>query len=566
MFKGMKIGTKINMIFLAILLIFAVVVGFIASVQIKGGIEEQIHAKVDAENKLGYRYLDQTYPGDWKVIDGELYKGQHKISGNEEFVDSVKEMTNSEVTIFLGDERVSTTVTNEKGERQIHTKASAEVIEAVLEKGNSYHAEADVRGVIHVSKYTPIKDAQGEVIGMWFIGYPNSSIKETTNAFVKMLLILIGVLVLLSFIVIFFFSRNLRNRIEKVVHVSDRIANGDITVSHVISKSRDEIGQLGTSINTMIDHLKNLIHQVTNVSETVNRQSAQLAQASNEVVAGSEEISATMQELSAGAESQANHAENLVYAMESFALKIDEANEKGEQVQSSSQKVLKMTAEGYELMENSTEQMGTIDRIVRNAVDNVQELDRQSQNITELVVVIEDIANQTNLLALNAAIEAASAGEHGQGFAVVAEEVRKLAEEVSNSITNITKIVTNIQEETKFISESLQQGYEEVERGTNQIKETGETFKEISIAVEEMTKHIQIVTNNLAEITGESQEMNGFIQEVASISEESSAGIEQTSAASQQTSGAMEEVSNSSGELAKLAEQLNELVQQFKVS
>src|SRR5699024_3137957 len=110
--------------------------------------------------------------------------------------------------------------------------------------------------------------------------------------------------------------------------------------------------------------------------------------------------------------------------------------------------------EGYQLMEKSTNQMNTINDIVRNAVDNVQSLDEQSQKISELVAVIEDIAEQTNLLALNAAIEAARAGEHGQGFAVVANEVRMLAEGVAVSVTDITDIVNSIQHESSEVAES----------------------------------------------------------------------------------------------------------------
>src|SRR5690606_7168409 len=199
-------------------------------------------------------------------------------------------------------------------------------------------------------------------------------------------------------------------------------------------------------------------------------------------------------------------------------------------------------------------------KIVQESVEKVKGLDSQSQDISKLVSVINDIADQTNLLALNAAIEAARAGEHGRGFAVVADEVRKLAEQVSVSVSDITEIVASIQRESTNVVQSLQLGYEEVAKGATQVKTTGDTFAEIDRAIGEMVSNIQIITSNLATMSNDSQEISATIQEIASISEESAAGVEQTSASTQQTSSIMEEIAKSSKDLSIVSEELNELV------
>ena len=385
---------------------------------------------------------------------------------------------------------------------------------------------------------------------------------KTTLSITKGLIILVAVL---SMFIAFFTSNSISKPIRLVMNRMGLIADGDLSNEPLETKLSDEIGQLVVATNEMSLNTRNLLNEINDVSGTVSSQSEELTQSAGEVKAGTEQIAITMEDLATGTESQADNASNLSFLMESFVTKVMDANENGEHIQQSSNTVLEMTDEGRQLMESSTKQMAVIDQIVHDAVQKVEGLDEHSQQISELVSVIQDIAAQTNLLALNAAIEAARAGEHGKGFSVVAEEVKKLAEQSSESVTNITQIVDRIQSESSLVAASLQEGYKDVEQGTEQIKTTGETFAMISAAVIEMVDRIQIVSNNLSDIAANSQEMSGSIQEIAAISEESAAGVEQTSASSEQASSAMEEVANSSSDLANLAEELNKLVQQFKL-
>ncbi|MFT4414374.1 methyl-accepting chemotaxis protein [Fredinandcohnia humi] len=389
--------------------------------------------------------------------------------------------------------------------------------------------------------------------------------KASAAAALLNLLISVGIALLLGVALTVIISRMISRNLNRVVEVSTQIANGDLSVQEITYSGKDEIGRIALAMNSMSTNLREMIKKISDISQTVNTQSEELTQSANEVTAGSQQVATTMQELSIGSENQANTASELALAMESFSSKVEEANKNGEHIYHSSNKVIGMTEEGNRLMDSSIEQMTKIDRIVQDSVRKVQELDTQSQQISKLVSVIKDIADQTNLLALNAAIEAARAGEHGRGFAVVADEVRKLAEQVSLSVTDITGIVGNIQRESNDVTESLQTGYEEVARGTSQIRTTGETFIEIKNAVNEMVSSIQVVSDNLSAITTSSMEMNKSIDDIASVSEEAAAGVEQTAASIQQTSSSMQEVANSSEHLAALAEELNELVSQFKL-
>ncbi|PKR77677.1 methyl-accepting chemotaxis protein [Halalkalibacillus sediminis] len=398
--------------------------------------------------------------------------------------------------------------------------------------------------------------------------YINSFITDILDWNVGVYINTIVSLLVTSLIIMLFVRFIITNPIKKIINSVAETTEGDLT-AEINHKSSDELGQLVDAVNTMQQTLRNnigkMVEEVGKVSDEVSEQSVELQRSANEVKEGSTQVASTMQELSAGAESQAENASDLSSVMMTFTDNVKDANENGKKIQQSSGEVLQLTDEGSLLMKASVEQMSTIEGIVKESVKKVQGLDTQSKEISKLVNVINDIAEQTNLLALNAAIEAARAGEHGKGFAVVADEVRKLAEQVSGSVTDISEIVERIQSESSLVVDSLQSGYAEVENGTGQIKSTGEKFEGIELSVKDMVVGIEEVTNSLTVILRNSEDMTASIQEIASISEESAAGIEETSASTEQTTSAMEEVVSSSTVLAELANNLNIKVRQFKV-
>ncbi|MFT9819474.1 methyl-accepting chemotaxis protein [Lysinibacillus sp. NPDC056185] len=359
------------------------------------------------------------------------------------------------------------------------------------------------------------------------------------------------------------------NKISKPITIVSKrmseLADGNLQHEPLPIIHRDEVGQLKLSANNMSEKLKQMISSIHAVSETVAASSEELAQSSNEVQSGTEQITVTMQELASGTETQASTAGDLAETMTSFQRSIHETTQEGIELTAHSNLVQELTTTGKGLMAQSTQQMATINEIVLDSVKKVEGLNAQSAEISKLVSVIDDISNQTNLLALNAAIEAARAGEHGKGFAVVADEVRKLAEQVQFSVTDISTIVNRIQGETGNVTTALQSGYEEVKRGTIQLDQTNETFEQISEAVEDMILNINTISGNLNKVAQNSESINVSIDEMASISQESAAGVEQTTATVEETAATMEEISRGANHLASMAEELNIQLQQFKI-
>lgn len=401
----------------------------------------------------------------------------------------------------------------------------------------------------------------------WVIGASTylADFNKPAESILKLTLVVIGVAIIIGIFVIWQYASSMAKPINRVVQAMERFAEGDLTQESMSIRSKDEIGKLANAMNQMQTKLKDMIHNIAQASDLINTSSKELSQSANEVNMGAEQVAITMNELASGAEGQAHHSNELTSLMERFTADLRETNQHGEHIHQSSVEVLGLTNEGSQLMTSSNSQMSKIDGIVQNAVEKVKNLDAQAQEISKLVVVIKDIADQTNLLALNAAIEAARAGEHGKGFAVVADEVRKLAEQVAFSVNDITSIVTNIQQDFDVVTSSLEDGYQEVKEGTNQIKATSETFTTISHSINDVVESVQLISSNLSKVTEDGQKMNSAIQEIAAVAEESAAGVEQTTATTEQTSSSMEVMAGKSAQLSTLALELKTLIAQFKL-
>ncbi|WP_170289350.1 methyl-accepting chemotaxis protein [Metabacillus lacus] len=372
-------------------------------------------------------------------------------------------------------------------------------------------------------------------------------------------ILIVGISAFLAFNI----SKSITLPLKKLSRHLSEISKGNLHHEPLHYKGKDEVGDLVESVNGMNDQLKLLVGEIFKASRQVGEQSGHLLHSSSEVREGSEQIASTMQELTSGAENQASSASQLSGAMADFLEKIQTANEASASAYTTSKAAISQTSAGTLLMTKSVDQMTTIHDLMKGTVEKMKSLGEQSKEISKLVAVIQTIADQTNLLALNAAIEAARAGEHGKGFAVVADEVRKLAEQVSSSIVDIHSIAANVGKETDEVTHNLNGGYAEIVKGTESVHKTGESFAVIKVHIEEMSAGIQEMQEHFQDILLNGSAMNSAITNIASVSQESAAGIEQTAASAEQANSAMEGIHGNAESLSGLSKKLTETVNKF---
>ncbi|RTE10983.1 methyl-accepting chemotaxis protein [Paenibacillus whitsoniae] len=335
-------------------------------------------------------------------------------------------------------------------------------------------------------------------------------------------IVIIVVAVILSLIFGIVISQIIVKPLRKIVAIVGLVAEGDLRQkSDIVTK--DEIGQLSTSINHMVSSLQSLIGGIV--------------QSSQSVAAASEQISASTEEIASGSTTQSRDARIITELFQELSDAINTVAVSAEGAAELSTQAVNTATAGSRVLEASIEGMEVVNK-------KVTLLESDSEKIGEIIEVIDDIAQQTNLLALNAAIEAARAGEQGRGFAVVADEVRKLAERSGEATKQITSIIKTMQENTKA---SVQAVLDSVA----QTQQTGAAFREIVEKVNETSNMVNEIAAASEEQAAQSTEVINSAQSIAAASEEAAAAAEETAATSQS--------------LAEQADLLNSSISQFKI-
>jgi methyl-accepting chemotaxis protein len=406
---------------------------------------------------------------------------------------------------------------------------------------------------------------------------------------------------------------------QNMGEVANTISQNNLTASITPKSAKDE---LAMAFAKMIESLRGSVGQIAQSASSLGAASEQLAHASNQAGQATSQIATTIQQVARGTTQQSEAVNKTASSVEQMSRAIDGVARGAQEQASAANKASSITAQlssaieqvagnaqsvvqgstaasdaakkGTTKVQDTLKGMQNIKQRVGVSAEKVQEMGSRSDQIGDIVTTIEDIASQTNLLALNAAIEAARAGEAGKGFAVVADEVRKLAERSSTSTKEIASLIKSIQKTVSEAVIAMDDGAKEVEKGVLIANEAGDSLTEILKAAEGVSEQAEqaaaaaeqmsasanelvaavdsvsaVIEENTAateEMAAGSTEVTQAIENIASVSEENSAAVEEVSASAEEMSAQVEEVTASAQTLAELAKQLQAVVNQFKVN
>ncbi|AFQ46423.1 methyl-accepting chemotaxis protein [Desulfosporosinus meridiei] len=360
-------------------------------------------------------------------------------------------------------------------------------------------------------------------------------------------------------------SKKITNNIVAIARNADEIAKGNLKVENLSINSKDELGQLGKAFKTMTENLIELVDHISSSSKQVAASSQQLSLGAEQSAQASHQVAVAITEVSLGAEKQLTAVNETSASVEEMSAGIQHMLENAKTVVKSSERTAHSASEGSQAIDKTIQQMMNIERTVTGSADMVTNLGERSKEIGQIVDTISGIAAQTNLLALNAAIEAARAGEQGRGFAVVADEVRKLAEQSQEASKQIATLITGIQQDTQKAVLSISEGTHQVKLGTEVAETAGQAFSEITGSINVVTAQIEEISEEIQQMAVGSERIVASVSEIYETSKEITGQTQTVSAATEEQSASVEEIASSSQVLANMAEELQETLKKFTI-
>ncbi len=565
----MKLRAKI--VLLALLPAFLVsLVHYISSTyQLEKGTTEEAYEGMHATAVMASTLLDSIGNGTYQVKDDNLYKGDINLSQDEGFLDNLKEKSGYDVTLFFGDTRYLTTLTDEKGNRQLNTKASDALINEVLKGGNDYqNDDVDVLGTRYACYCIPIYQTDSnDIVGMLFIGKDYDemhAIVHNTRVWLGyMALFMVIIITAVVYPIAFILVKNITKGISYVTKIEEGHLGFDMDQKLLTRK--DVIGDLCRSIQVLEQRLFDIINDVKKQCDVLSEATDYSSKQTEDAISSVMQIDKTIQDIANTSNVQAQNAASAGESVAEMGNMIENTGEQVDALTNTTNTMSEASNQAKAILNELNENMKEVREAVKVVSGQTSQTHVSVQEVGKMTQVITDIANQTTLLSLNASIEAARAGEQGKGFAVVASEIQQLAEQSNNAATEIQDTLRKLWEDSDSSVATMNEVEKIIQEQDKKISNTNDIFQTVEDNIEHSICGIEEIKTKTHALNQTREKTVQVVQDVASSAQENAASTEETSAFTNQVTEKVSGIETAMNNIQNVIQELEKSIQVFSL-